>query len=313
VVTNDSDPNNDPLTFAIADSGTAILNGTLTFNSNGSFTYLPNNGFFGQVFYTYYACDAEFCDIATVFITIVPITISGNVFNDANGICDNTIGGTGINSAGSQPLYAYLVHNGGNVYERVQVQAGGAFTFAKAAQNTTYTVRISTISVDSGLAAPAHGLGAGWLPVGDSYGTGNSAGSGIEAGTPDLVISMITTTLNVSGVNFGIQQIPVALDDTFTMVAGETLTKNVLFNDSDPEGSSLAVTLVSGPSGGTLNLGANGIFTYTNATPGTYTFVYKACDPANCGSIVSCDNATVTIYVLPCVDPPVRPGTIIRN
>ena len=51
---NDSDPENDPLTFSIHSQP---ANGTVTLNSDGSFTYTPNNGFSGEDFFIYRVTD----------------------------------------------------------------------------------------------------------------------------------------------------------------------------------------------------------------------------------------------------------------
>lgn len=69
VAPNDSDPNNDLLTFTLLNGPE---NGTLNdFGSNGSFMYTPNNGFSGLDQFTYIICDPNnLCDTATVFIEV---------------------------------------------------------------------------------------------------------------------------------------------------------------------------------------------------------------------------------------------------
>ena len=56
ILGNDTDPDNDTLT-AILDSD--VSNGSLTLNSNGSFSYTPQNGFFGMDSFTYYVNDGQ--------------------------------------------------------------------------------------------------------------------------------------------------------------------------------------------------------------------------------------------------------------
>ncbi len=112
--------------------------------------------------------------------------------------------------------------------------------------------------------------------------------SGAESG-------IATVTINVTNVN----DAPTATADSYSTNIGGTLTVNaangVLANDADPDtGTTLVAQLVNGPSNGTLNLAADGSFTYTpNAGfSGTDTFTYRASD----GSLQS-SPVTVTINV----------------
>jgi hypothetical protein len=71
VLANDSDPDGDPLT-AILRSGPS--DGSLTLNSNGSFTYKPDLNFYGSDSFTYRANDGTSnSNVATVTITINPV------------------------------------------------------------------------------------------------------------------------------------------------------------------------------------------------------------------------------------------------
>ena len=58
------------------------------------------------------------------------------------------------------------------------------------------------------------------------------------------------------------------------------MTGNVLTNDTDVDGNTLTATLVSGPTHGTLDLNADGTFTYTPAANynGADSFTYRAND-----------------------------------
>ncbi|MFM9844655.1 MAG: cadherin-like domain-containing protein, partial [Dongiaceae bacterium] len=105
---------------------------------------------------------------------------------------------------------------------------------------------------------------------------------------------------------------PIAGNDKFAIAEDGTLTvtgSGVLKNDSDGNGDTLSVSLIGGPSNGTLTLNANGRFTYTpNADyNGTDSFTYQVAD-GNGGF----DSATVTLIVTAVNDAPVlaAPGTI---
>ncbi len=90
---------------------------------------------------------------------------------------------------------------------------------------------------------------------------------------------------------------PVAVDDATTVNNGGSVTTSVLFNDSDPDGDDLVLTLTSGPE---PNLGratvSGGSITF-NATPGatgTTAMTYSVSD----GEFS--DSATLRITVRPC-------------
>ena len=76
VVDNDFDPdlNLDPTTANTTCSGCSVPgNGTLTNNSDGTFTYTPDAGSAGSDMFVYEVCDTDgLCDTATVTITINP-------------------------------------------------------------------------------------------------------------------------------------------------------------------------------------------------------------------------------------------------
>ncbi|WP_168211009.1 cadherin-like domain-containing protein [Persicimonas caeni] len=84
----------------------------------------------------------------------------------------------------------------------------------------------------------------------------------------------------------------------------------VLANDTDPDGDALTASVVSGPSNGTLNLSANGGFTYEPAPNfhGSDSFTYRASD-GDGGS----DTATVNISVGSVNDAPVFTSTPVTS
>ncbi len=79
VLGNDSDADADALTAVLVSGPTS---GTLTLNSNGSFTYTPNTGFSGTDSFTYQAFDgAGYSNTATVTITVgQPQLFAGEAF-----------------------------------------------------------------------------------------------------------------------------------------------------------------------------------------------------------------------------------------
>ncbi len=90
---------------------------------------------------------------------------------------------------------------------------------------------------------------------------------------------------------------PVAVDDTYEVITGETLTVSapgVLANDTDADSDPLTAVLVSDVANGSLSLNSDGFFTYTPTSGfiGTDSFTYKANDSA-----LDSNTATVTIVV----------------
>jgi len=137
------------------------------------------------------------------------IAVSGAMFNDANGLMDNLVNGTGMGVVTGMTVYAYLVDTSGKVAYRTTLAAGGAFSFPAVDILTNFTLRLSTTSLNIGDNAPPDvGLPANWLPTGDCYGVNNNAGIGNSAITPIVGIAVNTGTVNITGVNFGIERLP---------------------------------------------------------------------------------------------------------
>lgn len=169
---------------------------------------------YGVVSFTFAAVDAaglEDLSPATMEITMMAVRIVGKVFRDANGLSDAIINGSPLYDVAGSQLYAYLVSTNGNVFERELVEAAGTYFFRKADFNTSYTVVISTSLVNVGSAAPTSAnLPLNWLPVADSYGTNNAAGTGIKTGIPQNKITVTSQLFDIEVVYFAAQPRPVA-------------------------------------------------------------------------------------------------------
>ncbi len=76
VLINDISPGGIPLTAVLNSSPT---HGALTLNEDGSFSYTPNTGFYGQDSFTYYAADGTYSsNVATVSITVYATPTAAN-------------------------------------------------------------------------------------------------------------------------------------------------------------------------------------------------------------------------------------------
>jgi gliding motility-associated-like protein len=95
---------------------------------------------------------------------------------------------------------------------------------------------------------------------------------------------------------------PVAFDDFNTTNEDTPVSGNVSLNDIPSVNGGNVWTIVTAPSNGSVVLNTNGSYTYTpdDDFNGTDTFVYKVCDIDG-----DCDQAMVTITVIPVNDVPV--------
>jgi hypothetical protein len=114
----------------------------------------------------------------------------------------------------------------------------------------------------------------------------------------------LTQQITIAAVN----DAPIAAADAYTLdlVSVTSLTKNVLVNDSDVEGTPLTLQLVSTTQHGTLQIQPNGALIYTprNGFTGTDAFRYQVTDGDQTSNVV-----TVTITVLPSASAPVIGGS----
>ncbi len=269
---NDSDVDNtqSQLTWSVVDPGSAGANGTLTFNADGSFTYVPDAGFNGIVSFTYQVCDpSALCDPAIVTINVgsdndAPIAGDDAFQINEDGVIISTVSG-GDSDPDGDPLTWSLVSGGAaSANGTLVLNSDGTFTYTP---NANFTGQVSF-----------------------TY----------EACDPLSFCDPAVVTIDVQPVN----DAPVANDDDFTLTEDGSLTNTVTGNDSDVEGP-LTWSLVDGgtaAANGLLVFNPDGTFTYAPNADffGTVSFTYQACDP---GPL--CDEATVTITVTPSNDPPV--------
>src|SRR5207253_1403003 len=133
VLTNDSDADADPLTAILVANP---AHGTLSLNSNGSFTYTPLGNYFGSDSFTYRASDGlTNSAIATVTLTITDVNRAPVANNDAYGLNKNA--SLAVNAPGvlgndtdldGDTLTALLVAN--PVHGSLTLNANGSFTYA---------------------------------------------------------------------------------------------------------------------------------------------------------------------------------------
>jgi parallel beta-helix repeat protein/VCBS repeat-containing protein len=262
ILSNDSDPDNDPLTAQLVGN---VGHGVLVLNTDGSFTYTPSADFNGTDSFVYKATDGQTnSNVATVSIMINSVNDAPSAADDAWTVQEDT----------STPVVAPGVLGNDSDVE------GSLLT----------AVLVSTVSHGT-LSLGSNGSFT-YVPSPDFNGTDSFTYKASD-GTNES--SLATVTLTVAAVN----DPPQVSDDIYEMSEGDTLSEDppgVLANDSDVDSASLTAILVSDASHGKLGLNGDGSFTYTpeSGFDGTDSFTYKANDGTADSSA-----ATVTITVNP--------------
>jgi hypothetical protein len=136
-------------------------------------------------------------------------SISGTLYNDANGLSDGSVNGTAFGSPSGAPVYVYLIDATGKIRFKVTANSSnGTFTFPQADVNSNFTLMASTSDLALYSVAPSAAVfPPGWASAGEAFGTNNAAGTGNEAGTPNSIIAVNTGTSAVTNVRIGIQQV----------------------------------------------------------------------------------------------------------
>ncbi|HBO46329.1 MAG TPA: hypothetical protein DD670_20865, partial [Planctomycetaceae bacterium] len=273
VLTND-DPEEQfgPLTVSLI---AGPSHGELVLNEDGSFTYTPDDDFFGTDTFTYRATNGDkLSNIALVTITVTNVNDSPVGQEDAYTTVEDTTlaltAANGVLANDSDPdddvLTAILV--AGPSHGTLTLNANGSFAYTP---NADY-----------------HGA--------DSFTYRASDGT--------LQSDPVTVTISVTEVD----DPPIAVNDAYTVNEEQVLTvttaNGVLTNDTDSDTlhANLTTVLVTNPSHGSVTLNADGSFTYTPTAnfAGTDTFTYRTSDGTSTST-----PATVTITVLNVADPPV--------
>ena len=130
------------------------------------------------------------------------INISGNVWNDANGLTDLQINKTGTQALPNS-LNIYLVDVATNtIIQAESIQSDGTYAFLDVEVNHSYKIVLSTIVAFPGQASPIPFLPSGWQRVGENLGRGPLSGSD---GVPNGLLFVDTETSDIIDANFGIR------------------------------------------------------------------------------------------------------------
>ena len=256
VLSNDTDADGNALNAILA---TNPAGGTVTLNSNGSFTYTPGASFVGTDSFTYMANDG-LANSNTVAVSILVNPVSTpTAVNDSYSAVENqtlTVAAPGVLTNDSSPgaLALTAIKLTSPAHGAVTLNANGSFTYTPTtgfSGSDSFTYKANNGSVDSNSATVA-------LTV-----------KGLPVTVSDLYSTNIGTALNIAA-------------------------PGVLANDTDPNGLPLTAIIVTNPAHGTAALGANGALLYTPAAgfSGSDSFTYKANDGLSDSNV-----STVTIAV----------------
>ncbi len=260
VAANDSTTSGGVLTYAV---DTGVSNGSLVFNSDGSYDYTPNANFVGTDSFTYSVTDAASGESSTqtVSLTVNPVTDLNAADDAATGDEDTTISST--------------------VAANDSTTSGGVLTYA-----------VDTGVTNGSLLFNSDGS-YDYTPNANFSGTDSFTYTVTDAASGET--STQTVTLSINSVND-----LTAADDSATGDEDTTISSSVAINDSTSSGGVLAYAVDTGVSNGSLIFNSDGSYDYTpNANfSGTDSFTYTVTDAASGET----STQTVTLTVNPVVD-----------
>jgi len=181
-------------------------------------------------------------------------SISGNVYNDMNGLTDNLVNGIAISAPSSVPIYATLLNSGGSAIQTTAI-TNGTYTFNNVPTAGTYSVVLATTQN-----ATTGSLPASWTNTGDQKGS-----SGVQAPADGKVTGInVTANSTTTNINFGIrEELGTISGSVFNDTDG--LTNGIVDGStiSSPDGNQLHATLVNS---------SNAVVASMPVTAGTYSF-----------------------------------------
>ncbi len=283
VLSNDSDPDSDPLTVSAINGNTALVGapiggssgGLFTVNADGSYSFDDNGAF-------------ENLQSGESRTTTITYTIS-----DGNGgvaTAELTVTVNGTNDAPvSTPLPPVTT------VDNAPLTLNAASSFTDVDEDT---LTFSATGLPVGLTInPVTGVISGTIDKAASQGgTGGVYTVTILGDDGNGGVTPVVLTITVTN------PAPNAGDDVATTNEDTPVSGSVAGNDSDPDGDTLTFTKASDPTNGTVVVNTDGTYTYTpNADfHGTDSFTYTVSD-GNGGM----KTQTVTITIDPVNDAPV--------
>ncbi|MGG7663545.1 T9SS type A sorting domain-containing protein [Dyadobacter sp. BHUBP1] len=170
------------------------------------------------------------------------VSLSGNVFHDANALTDSTVNTTGSVTTIPAGLYVSLIDSTGAIVATVAVNADGSYDFGNVEPGTYSVVLHQTAA---GSTVPS--LPTGWNNTGEHLG----ANAGSDGTVNGILPNIVVTTTDVTNANFGVQQPPVTTDEALPSSPnpGGTTTVDISgdFNFTDADGTVETITFTQFP------------------------------------------------------------------
>lgn len=280
LLANDNDIDGDALTVDTTPVNN-VINGTLTLNTDGSFSYVPSTNFNGIDSFTYKVTDSN-GGSAEAIVTLTSVTINHLPVANADSYTFN-----------EDTTLIKLISDSDHLLTNDSDADGDALTV-----NTTPVSNVS-----SGSLTLNNNGSFSYIPRPNFHGTDSFT---YEISDVNGDVAQASVTLVVNSIN----DVPVAVNDSYSFAEDFTWERRVtdgdqlLSNDSDADSDTLVVntTPVSNVSNGTLTLNNDGSFLYVPDSDfsGIDNFTYQISD-GNGGSA----QASVTLIVHAIADLPI--------
>ena len=268
---NDTDPEGHAQTVNTTPV-TLPMNGSVVINTDGSYTYTPDENYVGNDQFLYTICDdgtPQACDTATVYLTIMA---------ENTVVAKNDINQTLKNIAVS-----------GSVITNDEDPQGNAF-----AVDTDLVAQASNGTVSMN----ADGTYM-YTPNTDFVGEDVFTYRICDTGTPQAC-DTADVYITVIGIDTTTNNPPIGVVDNGTTLKDVPVTGHIATNDGDPDGDGIVIDTIPviPPANGTVHINPDGSYVYTpnSGFIGVDTFFYVVCDNA---VPPLCDTSMVIIEVLP--------------
>ncbi|PKQ62751.1 hypothetical protein BZG02_11115 [Labilibaculum filiforme] len=273
VLDNDTNLGDGPVTVV---SNTDPANGTVVVNADGTYTYTPDEGFFGTDTFEYTLEDADGeQSTATITITVNSVNDVPLGVDDVNSTDENTVvtGNVLTNDSDVDGDLLTVVEINGEtalVGTNIQLSGGGILRL-----NADGTYEFDPNGMYEYLNTDEEAYESFTYVLNDGTENGNE-------------VSVVITIV-------GVNDAPIADDDQIDALDNEEVRIDVLDGDFDADGDDLIVSIVTDPIYGDVIVNEDGSISYI-ANLGAYCetdqITYQICDPEGL-----CDQATVTIEI----------------
>ena len=266
---------------------TGVSHGTLTLNSNGSFTYRPTTSYSGPDGFTYRATDGD------AQSTVVSVSLTVRAVNQAPTPANDARPAVSESTTTTPTTVTFTI---GNILANDTDPEGSPLT----------VVSVGPPATGLGTVLASGGLGSGTTVItytapGPNFNGTVSIPYTVQDAAGATATASVIVTINPTN------DAPVAVNDsgipyTLNVSNSNVLTvqgPGVLGNDSDPDQNALTAVIATQPVHGQVTLNTNGGFTYTfdgSTFRGNDPFTYRARDPSGLLSAPATVSVTINSF-----------------